>query len=358
MPLETIARRALLSALVAVLACGGGSGVPPAMPPTPVKLASVQPARVADATEYVASLRALRSTTVQPQVEGFLRNIYVKSGQRVSRGAALFQIDARQQQATVASNTATLQAQRESVDNARRELERARALFKGGAVSEQVLDNAETTYKTAASQLSALEAQLRESRVGLQYYRVTAPTAGVVGDLPVRVGDRVTPETMLTTIDENQTLELNVSVPIERAAYLRLGLPVEVLGQDGRPLARTTISFISPRVDPGTQLVLAKAIISGGGNSLRTSQLVRARVEFDTSERLVVPVLAVMRVADQHFVYVAQQDQGKLVARQRPVKVGEIAGDNYVVLEGLQAGDRVVVSGIQKIANGAPITGT
>jgi multidrug efflux pump subunit AcrA (membrane-fusion protein) len=111
-------------------------------------------------------------------------------------------------------------------------------------------------------------------------------------------------------------------------------------------------------VDPGTQLVLAKAIISGGGNSLRTSQLVRARVEFDTSERLVVPVLAVMRVADQHFVYVAQQDQGKLVARQRPVKVGEIAGDNYVVLEGLQAGDRVVVSGIQKIANGAPITGT
>jgi len=166
----------------------------------------------------------------------------------------------------------------------------------------------------------------------------------------------VTPQTVLTTIDQNQTLELNVSVPVERAAALKIGLPVQVLSSDStQKLATTTINFISPRVDDQTQSVLVKGQVNNADGRLRAQQYVRARIIWKTSDGLVIPVTAVLRVSGQVFAFVAEEAGGKMIAKQRAIKVGPIAGGDYVVLEGLKPGERVVVSGTQKLADGAPI---
>jgi RND family efflux transporter MFP subunit len=169
----------------------------------------------------------------------------------------------------------------------------------------------------------------------------------------------VTQQTMLTTIDQNETLELYVSVPIERGGDLVKGLPIRVLSSEGdENLATTSVGFISPHVEDQTQSILVKGIVRNPDGRLRSSQYVRARIVWKTAQGLVVPVTAVVRINGQPFAFVAEDSGGKLVAKQRGIRVGPITGDAYSVLEGIKAGERVVVSGAQKLADGAPIQGT
>ena len=353
------------AAAVCAAACSQNSGGAPAgamaFPPTPVQLAVAAAAAIADTTEYVATLKSLRSTTVQPQIEGQITQIVVKSGDRVSQGAPLFQIDPRQQEAAVSSQEAERAAREANVSFARQQQDRARDLFAAGAISKQELEAAETAVRTADANLQALQAQVQQQQVELRYYTVAAPTAGIVGDVPVRVGSQVTKQTLLTTIDQNDTLEVYVQVPIERAGELRNGLPLQILNSDGATtLATTTVSFISPRVDDQTQSVLVKGTVPNANGRLRSSQYVRARVVWKTTEGLAIPVTAVARINGQYFAFVAEEARGPsgqsgLVAKQRAITVGPITDNNYSLLSGITAGERIVVSGAQKLADGAPI---
>jgi RND family efflux transporter MFP subunit len=319
-----------------------------------VTLAVIRPVPIEDASEYVASLQSLSSTSIKPEVSGDVTRIYVKSGDRVTSGTALFQIDARRQEATVSSQDAARAAQEAATNYARQQLERARTLLAAGAISQQEFDQAQANYDSARSQLASLTAQLREGRVTLQYYDVRAPADGTVGDIPVRVGTRVTSDTVLTTIDRNQLLEVYVEVPLERSGDLRLGLPLRISDGAGNRLAETAVSFVSPSVDDQTQSVLVKGRLAGSG-ALRSLQFVRARIVWKSTQGLVVPVLAVTRINGQPFVFVAEQQNGRLVARQRSIQLGPIVGNDFTVVGGLQADERVVVSGIQKLADGVPI---
>jgi RND family efflux transporter MFP subunit len=201
---------------------------------------------------------------------------------------------------------------------------------------------------------------VQQQEVQLRFFTVTAPTAGVVGDVPVRVGSQVTPQTLLTTIDQNDTLEVNVSVPIERAPALKIGLPLQVWSSDGgERVASTTVSFVSPHADEQTQSLLVKGIVRNADGALRAAQYVRARIVWKTADGLAVPVTAVLRINGQFFAFVAEPGAGgALVAKQRAIKVGPITGDNYPVLDGIKPGERVVTSGAQKLADGAPIQDT
>ena len=134
------------------------------------------------------------------------------------------------------------------------------------------------------------------------------------------------------------------------------GLPMQILNSEEQPLAKSTISFVSPHVDDQTQTVLVKGQVRNPDATLRASQFVRARIVWKVTDGLLIPVTAVLRINGQFFAFVADNSEGKLVARQRPVKVGDIVGDSYVVLDGLAPGNRVVVSGAQRLADGAPIT--
>jgi RND family efflux transporter MFP subunit len=336
------------------------AGPPPGqgMPPTPVQITAATAAPIEDASEYVATLKSLRSTTVQPQVDGQITKIDVAAGDRVRQGAPLMAIDARRQQAAVSSQQAELAAAEAAVAYARQQQQRNRELLTAGAISQQQAEQTDTQLRTAEANLAALQAQVRQQEVQLRFFTVTAPTAGVVGDVPVRVGSQVTPQTLLTTIDQNDTLEVNVSVPIERAAALKIGLPLEVWSSDGgQRIATTAVSFVSPRADDQTQSVLVKAIVKNPDGALRAMQNVRARIIWKTAAGLVVPVTAVLRVNGQFFAFVAEPGaNGALTAKQRAIKVGPIAGDNYPVLDGLKPGDRIVVSGTQKLMDGAPIS--
>jgi RND family efflux transporter MFP subunit len=356
--------RAATAAAAAVLAfaagCNrGGSSAPGGMafPPTAVKLATIATTNVEDATEYVGTLKSLHSTTIQPQIDGQITQIYVKSGDRVAAGAPLIQIDPRRQEAAVSSQEAERAAREAAVNFARQQHARASELYAAGAISKQELEQDETALRTAEASLKALQAQVQQQQVQLRYYTITAPTAGIVGDIPVRVGNQVSSSTLLTTVDQNETLEVNVGVPLERSRELRNGLAMQVLSSDGSErLGTTRIDFTSPHVDDQTQSILVKGSVRNPDGRLRSSQFVRARIVFKTLPGIVIPVISVLRISGQYFAFVAEDaGGGKLVAKQRAIKVGPIVGDDYVVLEGLKPGERLVVSGVQKLADGAPI---
>jgi RND family efflux transporter MFP subunit len=294
---------------------------------------------------------------VQPQVDGQITRILAAAGDRVRAGAPLMEVDARRQQAAVSSQQAELAAADAAISYARQQQQRNSELYSAGAISKQTLEQTETALRTADANLKALQAQVRQQEVQLRFFTITAPTAGVVGDVPVRVGSQVTPQTLLTTIDQNETLEVNASVPIERAGNLKIGLPLQVWSSDGgQRIATTSVSFVSPHVDDQTQSVLVKAMVRNPDGALRPSQYVRARIVWKTAEGLVVPVTAVLRINGQFFAFVAEPGAGgALTAKQRPIKVGPIVGESYPVLDGIKPGERVVVSGAQKLADGAPV---
>jgi RND family efflux transporter MFP subunit len=345
-----------LVALVAVAAgCSkGGPAGPPQMPPTGVGVQVMANKPVVLSSEFIAVIRSRRSSEVRPQVEGVITNIMVKSGDRVGAGTPLLQIDASRQRASVDSDEANRAAQEATVAYAQQQFERAKELLKVGAISQQDYDQAEATLHTSKASQDALKARLQESRVQLQYYRVAAPTAGVVGDVPVRVGDRVKTDTVLTTIDQNAGLEIYIQVPIEKGPDVKVGLPVNIVDPQGKVLASTAIDFVSPQVDDATQSILAKASVPSNAG-FRTEQFVRAQVVWRQEPGLTIPAVAVTRINGQYFGFVAEPQGNGFVARQRSLKLGELIGNDYVVEGGLKVGDRLIVSGVQKVGDGAPV---
>src|SRR5262245_9551412 len=221
--------------LVAAAACGNSKSPSAAQapPPTAVTIVTLEPKPLEQASEFIATIRSLRSTTVQPEVEGLVTKIFVKSGDQVRTGAPLVQINADRQQATVRSAEANRAGTQADVEYWRQQVTRLESLVGAGAISRQEFDQAQNQLRTAEARLAALDAQVREGRVQLQFYRVDAPQAGIVGDIPIRTGDRVTTSTVITTIDEKSALEAYIQIPLDRSADLRLGLPVQLLDGEG-----------------------------------------------------------------------------------------------------------------------------
>jgi RND family efflux transporter MFP subunit len=322
----------------------------------PVKVMEASAMPVNDSSDYVATLKSRDSAVIMPQVDGQITQIFVHSGDKVSAGAALMEIDPLKQQATVKSQESARAAQQATLNWTKQQYERAQGLANAGVVSKQDLDQAKAAMEASQAQMDALNAQVREQEVQLKYYNVVAPRGGIVGDIPVRVGDRVTNATQLTTVDQPGSLEAYVYVPIERSSQLKMNLPVQVLDSTGKIVADTRVSFISPQVDNTTQTVLVKARSANGNDALRQSQFIRARVIWGTHQNPEVPILAVTRMAGQYFAFVAEpQQSGGFRAKQRPLTIGETVGNNYEVKGGIKPGDKIIVSGTQFLMDGAPV---
>jgi RND family efflux transporter MFP subunit len=351
--LATVGSMALLSLAVACNKEGSAHAAPP---PMAVPMQVAEPTAVNTASEYLATLKSRNTTSVNPLVEGQITQIYVKSGERVQAGALLMQIDPLKQQATTGSQEAARKAQEANVKYAEQQMERTRKLYEAGVVSKQSLDEAVTAHDAAAAQLKALEATVQEQKEQLRYYRVTAPTSGIVGDIPVHVGDRVTNTTLLTTVDQPGALEAYVDIPVEHAHDIGLGKVVEILGPDGSVVAQSHVTFVSPQVNDATQTILIKSLVENKQDTLRNKQLVRARVIWGTRQALLIPVLAVSRINGQPFAFVAEGEDNKpLAAHQRQVQLGEMIGNNYVILEGIKPGERIIVGSTQMLGEGSPV---
>jgi len=386
--------------LMFTVACGGGgpaslsAGGPQAVP---VKLSTVESSTIDETSEYLATLKSRKSVTLQPQVDGQVAKILVQSGAKVAAGTPLIQVNSAKQEAAVSGLMAAAESNQADLESARATLvsyqadlrskisdlkfqqqryDRYFKLQNEGAISQQDLDQYRNNLDTARANLYAQNAKIKaqqalitkaerglqqslantkEQKVQLQYYGVTAPFAGTVGDIPVKVGDYVTTSTQLTTVTQNQPLEVNVLVSADKASELRPGMSVKLLDPQGQPIGNSRVFFIAPNVNNQTQSILIKSLFDNAADRLRADQLVQASVVWDRRPGILIPTAAISRVAGQDFVFVAQEQSSKLVARQKPIKLGNIQGNSYQVLEGLKPGETIVVAGILKLSDGAPI---
>lgn len=380
-----------------------------------VRLATVETDTINQSSEYIANLESRRSVNLQPQVEGRVTRILVREGENVPARKPLIQIDPAEQQAALSGATAAAAAARTQVENARatlssleaqrqsnqsdvefnrKEYARYSSLAQQGAVARSVADQYTNRIQTARASLAAIDKQIqaqraalagaekqlqqaeaatRSQQVQLNYYQIPAPFAGTVGDIPVKVGDFVNTSTQLTTITQNRPLEVNIAVPTEQAAQLRQGMQVELLNSQGKSVGTSRIFFIAPNAANDTQSVLVKSLYENSNGQLRADQYVRARVLWNQESGILVPATAITRLGGETFVFVAQEapppqqnseqsnqaqtnQSPQLVARQKPVKLGIIQGNNYQVLSGLKPGERIVVSGLLNLRDNTPIT--
>ena len=288
---------------------GAGGGAGAGMPAMAVEIVTLEAKPVEQTTEFVGTVKSRRSTDIQPQVEGFITRIGAKPGQRVGAGAVLMEIDSRVPQGQIAS-LESVRAQREiDVTYARQEAERATKLLKAGAASQMDADRAANELKAAEAQLRTVQEQIRTARTDLAYYRVTAPTAGIVGDIPVREGDRVTKATMLTSIDANAGLEVYLNVPVQQAREAARRPPGAHRRRHRRDDRRREDQL---RVAVGRRADADGAREDAGvGAGHAAHRSVRARVrDLDDRAGLTVPVTAVTRINGQWFAFVAEPGEG------------------------------------------------
>lgn len=335
--------------------CGKTEAHEPAPQAFPVHTQTVNLAPVPRVDEYVATVKSRRSASIQPQVDGSLTRILVKSGDRVRAGQVLMTIDPLKQQATVDQQRSTETQKKATLDYNQHEVERQRQLYESGVSSKRDYEIAVQAYDNSkADWQSSTAARVTQQRQ-LAYYNLTAPFAGVVGDIPVHIGDYVSPQTLLTTVDENSQLEAYVYIPTERASDVRMGLPVNIITSSGELIESTKVNFVSRQVDNALQGILVKAPLRSSLDRFRNEQLVKARVVWSTVPAPTIPVLAVTRIGGQSFVYVATEAQNGSIAKQRAVTLGDTVGNNYAVNGGLKPGEKVIISGIQFLIDGAPI---
>jgi RND family efflux transporter MFP subunit len=358
-PIRVFAAALLAFGISVSAGCRSAQSQQPAPPPMRVKTETINLAPVPRQDEYVATIKSRRSANIQPQVDGTLTKIAAKSGDHVSAGQPLMTIDPLKQQSVVEQQRSTEAEKKATYQYNEIEVERQRKLYAEGVTSKQSLDLAVQAFENAKADWEASTAARAAEQRQLAYYNVTAPFSGVVGDIPVHVGDYVSPQTLLTTVDENAELEAYIYIPTERAADIRMGLPVQIVTSTGELIDQTKIYFISQQVDNATQGILVKAHVHGSLDTFRNAQLVKARVIWSTAPAPTVPVLAVTRIGGQSFVYVAEQaGGGSTVAKQRAVTLGDTIGNDYAVTSGLKPGEKVVVSGIQFLIDGVPIQPT
>jgi RND family efflux transporter MFP subunit len=344
-------------ALLVLAGCGGKAADGQAAGPQamPVQVQVVESREITNSTEYLSILKSRHSANINPQVEGYITKIFVKSGDRVAQGAPLLQVDPLKQEAAVQSQEMELSAQEADVHLAQITMDRNKKLVADKVISQAEYDNAQMSYEHAVARLRSLEHQVQQEKVQLRYFEVKAPMAGIVGDIPVRVGDRVSVSTLLTTVDEPGALEAYIYVPASRAGDLRVGLPVKLLDEKGALSVDTKITFVSPQADQETQTVLVKAAVPNAKASLRIAQQVRAQVDWGTRQGPVIPVLAVQRINGEYFAFVAVNEGKGAVARQKQMSLGEMTGNDYAVLGGVKAGDHLIVSGTQFLQDGMPV---
>ena len=376
----------------------------------PVGLKTLESSTVQETSQFIGSLTSPQSVTISPEIEGKVSSIYVTEGDEVQAGEPLIQLRPNRQTAQLGGLQAALNSAQAARANAKAQLqsvqsERATAaadvelqneqyrrrqfLVEQGALAREELDlvqrdrasaiaglnSADDKIQAARANLNQAEAAVEEAKANvavaqdqLQYTNITAPFAGEVGDIITKLGAYVAPGNPLTSVTKNDPIELELAIPIQRRADLSTGLPVELEDIQGNLLGKGRITFVSAQVNANSQTILTQARFPNPDGQLRDSQNVRARIIWSEQSGVLVPTTAVTRIGGQAFVYVAKkpanketktqnqtQKQPQLVARQVPVELGELQNNSYPVLEGLKKGDRIVVTGILNLSDGASI---
>jgi RND family efflux transporter MFP subunit len=336
----------------------------------------------------------LQQSREQAEVNAAISQVSINQADLVNAEAQVkaSQAEVARAEAQVGQSQADLRKQEAAVTLAQTNLERAKFLVQQGAESKQSLDNRTQELESAIAERDALKKALEASNRGLiaaqegvsaaianvdrqkatlnqaqanvgvasenlDYNRLTAPIDGIVGDIVPQEGDYVEAGQTITTITSNENLTINIGIPIEQASLLKTGLPVAIVGNRQEKPVMGEISFISPTTTQ--QSILVKATVPNNGR-LQDAQSVLAKVIWSEKPGVLVPSTAISRIAGQNFVFVAEETQQNgetsLVAKQKVVQLGELQGQNYQVISGLEPGEQLITSGILNLTDGVPVT--
>ncbi len=374
-----------------------------APPPTPVQVETLSEGTLEDSSEFVGNLEAIARVEVRPESQGRIQEVLVQPGQFVEAGQPLLvlepdqtipQFEGAQASVSVAQASRETAVRQKQVAETQQEtaasnlelqrvnLERAEYLLEQGVIGQFDFDRAQFNYESAQNQLDAAQeqvqaaeaaiaqadasiqqaqAQANSARVPVEFKIVTAPISGFLGDLLVNLGDYVSTGQAIATIAQNDALDLRINLPSNRSQQLRAGLPVELIDPNNNErLSTGQVTFISPTVDATAQTILIKAQFANVDGSLRDGQYVQARIIWETQPGVLVPTTAISRISGQNFVFVvseatAEGGEPQTVVQLSPVQLGDIQGDRYQVIDGLQTGDRIATSNILKLRDGVPV---
>lgn len=314
-----------------------------AQPPTPVEVVVVQPTAVQEELQAVGSLRSSESVMLRPEVSGRIAQIGFKDGQPVQRGQLLVALDASLNEAEVAKAQAELDL---AQSNLKRTEDLARKNFVSGSAQE-----------SAQSNVQMLEANLKLTQARLAKMRILAPFDGVAGIRNVSVGDYVREGADLVNIEDVSTLKVDFRLPERNFAQVRVGLPVRVTA-DALPNEtwRATLEAINPKVDAnGRSLELRARLINTGGK-LRPGMFVRVRaVVGERPQALVVPEEAIVPAGDDFYVFKVEGGAEQSVAKRVKVVTGVRRDAKVEIVQGLNAGDRVVRLGMRLARDGQAV---
>ena len=345
-----------------------GHGPMGGMPPAEVTVTTVAPQAVPVTYEYVGQTAGSREVEVRARVTGILLSRNFKEGDRVKKGQSLFTIDPKPFEAALARAVADVAAAEARYEQAKRNAARMKPLYAEKAVSQKENDDAVSAKEIGAADSAAARARLTEAKLNLAYTKVAAPVSGVSTRAVPSEGTLISgPNVLLTTVVQVDPIWVNFGIPDNERARLqkeveagRLELPkngnVEVALRlaDGSVYAKTgKLNFADVRISPATGTQEARAELPNPEGELRPGQFVRVILRGATRPNAVtVPQRAVLEGPQGKFVYVVNPSSQ---AEARPVEAGEWAGDDWIIISGLKAGERVIVDGLMKLGPGAPV---
>jgi multidrug efflux pump subunit AcrA (membrane-fusion protein) len=382
--------------------CSKTESAPGAMdfPPAQVKISEAKSALITDSSVYTGAVVSRQSVVLMPQVDGHVTRIFADAGQQMKIGQPILEINPENQIASVRGVEAAKESAQEDLATAKHTLssyeairtarisshrlaeanfDRYDKLHQSGVVSKEDMEIRQSALEVAKSELVSVEAQIQaqqatvrrmekmlaqsganvaQQKAQLKYYTIKAPFNGVLGDIPSKVGEYVNTSTRLSTIHQNRPLEIYVSIPIEKAKQVKMNMPIELYDSSDKKIGTSKVFFIAPNVATDSQTLLVKSQFGNDHDELRADEQVRARVIWNKKQGVLIPTEAVSHQSGQDFVFLEGSKSGKPVAQQLPVQLGAIEGSQYQVLQGLKAGQKIVVSGIQNLSDGAPISPT
>lgn len=353
-----------------LLAACSGAEQPPAPPPTPVKTITVTNQPVPNVVELPGRVEPVREAEVRARVTGIVQARLYEEGTDVAAGQPLFRIDPREVRAAYAQTEASLERARATAANARAVVNRYRPLVAEGAISQQEYDAALAASREADANVAQIRAQLEAASLQLGYTTVRAPIAGRAGRAQVTEGALVsqTEATLMTRIEQISPVYVSFAQSASQVLELRRAVAAgEIdLGENERMEVRLTFSdgteypipgyidFLAFSVDEETGTVELRAEFPNPSGLLLPGEFVRAKIfAGQINQGISVPQRAVTLTEEGGSVFVVDEE-GK--ASLRPVKLGAMIDGRWIIESGLQPGDVVIISNLQKIQPGAPVT--
>ena len=351
--------------LVFVTSCGVDM---PQVKQTSFETLTIEKSTIEVPIKFSAKMKGKTDVTITPQVSGQLMQICVVEGQRVTKGQTLFVIDQRNAQLDLENAQANLYSAQASESNAKLEYESSKNLYEKKIISKYLLDDAYNDYMQAQAAVAQARAKVDRARVDLGFCTITAPVTGLIGEIPVRMGDQVSQSTYLTTLSGNTTMDAEFSVAeslieamvsegakaADRKKYMEEIPEVTFIMKNGTEYKhKGRISTLTGVVNPVTGTIAVKATFPNPDGQLISGIQGTVVLPITRENVIVIPQVSVVKLQDRQQVYKVLADSTATAVEVTTEDVGN--GEDYIATSGLNVGDRIVTVGANNVREGQKV---